>query len=93
VGTSHRNHCPSCLWSRHVDDSPGDRAADCGAAMEPLAVTVRGDGEWVVVHRCTGSGVVHLNRSAGDDNVYMLIQLVTRPLAHPTFPLDVPGRL
>jgi hypothetical protein len=61
--------------------------------MEPLAITVRGDGEWVLVHRCTGCGVVHLNRSAGDDNVYVLIQLVTRPLAHPAFPLDVLGRL
>jgi hypothetical protein len=44
-------------------------------------------------HRCTGCGVVHLNRTAGDDNVYVLIQLVTRPLAHPAFPLDVLGRL
>lgn len=93
VGTTHRNHCPSCLWSRHVDDSPGDRAADCGAAMEPLAIAVRGDGEWVLVHRCTGCGVLHLNRTAGDDNVYVMLQLVTRPLAHPAFPLDVLGRL
>jgi hypothetical protein len=93
VGTAHRNHCPSCLWSRHVDDKPGDRAAQCGAAMEPLAITVRGDGEWVVVHRCTGCDELHLNRSAGDDNVYMLLQLVTRPLAHPAFPLDLLGRL
>ena len=93
VGTAHRNHCPSCLWSRHVDDTPGDRAADCGAAMEPLAITVRDAGEWVVVHRCTGCGVLHLNRSAGDDNVYVLLQLVTRPLAHPAFPLDLLGRL
>ena len=93
VGTAHRNHCPSCLWSRHVDDSPGDRAADCGAAMEPLSIAVRGDGEWVLVHRCTGCGVLHLNRTAGDDNVYVLLQLITRPLAHPAFPLDVLGRL
>ncbi|MET1001543.1 MAG: RNHCP domain-containing protein, partial [Acidimicrobiia bacterium] len=32
-GTAHRNHCPNCLWSRHVDDRPGDRAAECGSAM------------------------------------------------------------
>jgi len=61
--------------------------------MEPLAITVRGDSEWVLVHRCTGCGVVHINRSAGDDNVYVLIQLATRPLAHPAFPLDVLSRL
>jgi hypothetical protein len=45
VGTAHRNHCPNCLWSRHVDDILGDRAADCGSMMEPIAISVRGDGE------------------------------------------------
>ena len=44
-GTKHRNHCPSCLWSRHVDNVPGDRAADCAGSMEPIAVCVRADGE------------------------------------------------
>ena len=48
AGTQHRNHCPACLWSRHVDDRPGDRAMldDCGSGMEPIAITVRGKGEW-----------------------------------------------
>ena len=41
VGTAHRNYCPNCLWSKHVDDVPGDRAADCGSSMEPIAITVR----------------------------------------------------
>ena len=50
-GTSHRNHCPRCLWSRHVDVHPGDRAAGCGGLMEPLAVVVTGSGP-EVVHRC-----------------------------------------
>ena len=54
-GTAHRNHCPACLTSKHVDDHrPGDRAAECHARMEPIAITVRGDGEWVLIHRCTG---------------------------------------
>ncbi|MDD6991372.1 MAG: RNHCP domain-containing protein, partial [Oscillospiraceae bacterium] len=30
AGTEHRNHCPNCLSSKHVDDEPGDRASDCG---------------------------------------------------------------
>jgi RNHCP domain len=66
---------PDCLWSRHVDDVPGDRAADCGSSMEPVAVCVRRDGEWLLVHRCTGCGTVHLNRIAGDDNPLPLMQL------------------
>ena len=87
-GTAHRNHCPNCLWSRHVDDDPGDRAAECGSAMEPIAVCVRGAGEWVLVHRCTFCDEIHLNRTAGDDNPLLLIQVAVRPLAHPPFPLE-----
>ena len=92
-GTAHRNHCPNCLWSRHLDDSPGDRAADCGSSMEPIAVCVRGAGEWVLVHRCTACDTLHLNRTAGDDNPLPLVRLAVRPLAQPPFPLEWLGRL
>jgi hypothetical protein len=91
-GTAHRNHCPCCLWSLHVDDAPGDRAAGCGAAMEPVAVGSRRDGEWTLVHRCRGCRTVHLNRIAGDDNPLVLMQLAVRPLARPPFPLEWLGR-
>lgn len=29
VNGSYRNHCPRCLFSKHVDDSLGDRASHC----------------------------------------------------------------
>jgi hypothetical protein len=87
-GTAHRNHCPACLWSRHVDDHPGDRAANCGSGMEPIAISVRGKGEWVIIHRCTGCGELKSNRSAGDDSPLLLVRLAVRPLALPPFPLD-----
>jgi len=88
-GTAHRNHCPNCLWSRHLDDdSPGDRAAECGSSMEPIAICVRGDGEWVIVHRCTGCDALSLNRTAGDDNPLILLRLAVKPLAQPPFPIE-----
>ena len=88
-GTQHRNHCPNCLWSRHVDDDvPGDRAADCAGSMEPIGVSARDDGEWALVHRCTACSTVHVNRIAGDDNPLMLMRLAVRPLARPPFPLE-----
>ena len=40
AGSGHRNHCPNCLSSLHVDIEPGDRASDCGGIMEPIAVWV-----------------------------------------------------
>ncbi|MGE5596875.1 MAG: RNHCP domain-containing protein [Hyphomicrobiales bacterium] len=89
-GTAHRNHCPSCLWSRHVDDEvPGDRASDCLASMEPIAISVRKNGEWVIIHRCQGCGELRSNRTAGDDNPLLLMQLAVKPLANPPFPLSL----
>jgi hypothetical protein len=94
LGTANRNHCPNCLWSRHLDErTPGDRASDCCSLMEPIGITVRGSGEWVVVHRCTGCEEVNLNRSAGDDNSLALLRLAVLPLAQPPFPLEWIGQL
>jgi len=88
-GTAHRNHCPNCLWSRHVDDdTPGDRAADCRSLMEPIGICVRGDGEWVLVHRCTGCEAVNLNRTAADDNPLLPLRIAVKPLARPPFPIE-----
>ncbi len=88
AGTRHRNHCPQCLWSVHVDNRPGDRVAACRAAMEPIAVWVQPDGEWALVHRCSDCGAVRTNRIAGDDNPAALMSLAARAIARPPFPLD-----
>lgn len=56
--------------------------------MEPIAVTVRDDGEWALVHRCKGCDAMRLNRIAGDDNPRALMQIAVRPLARPPFPLE-----
>ncbi|MBE1562579.1 RNHCP domain-containing protein [Nonomuraea africana] len=92
-GTRHRNHCPTCLWSRHVDRTPGDRAADCSAGMAPIAIHVRQGGEWQIIHRCTFCGELDANRIAGDDNPLTLMRLAVAPLAQPPFPLDWFARL
>jgi len=89
-GTSHRNHCPRCLWSRHLDRNvPGDRKAECPGGMEPIAVTVRGERRWVLIHRCTRCGRLRLNKTAADDNMLLLMQLAALPLAMPPVPYGV----
>ncbi len=87
-GTKHRNHCPRCLWSLHVDIGPGDRISGCRGLMEPIAVWVRYNDEWAIVHRCKRCRILRINRIAGDDNELVLISLALRPLARPPFPLD-----
>lgn len=88
LGTAHRNHCPWCLWSKHVDDVPGDRASECGGAMEPIAVWVRRGGDWAIIHQCRSCGELHSNRIAGDDNELVLVSLAVRAIGQPPFPLD-----
>jgi hypothetical protein len=33
-GGGYTNHCPECLWSKHVDVNPGDRQATCQGLKE-----------------------------------------------------------
>ncbi|MEU0162101.1 RNHCP domain-containing protein [Streptomyces sp. NPDC006261] len=89
-GTAHRNHCPSCLVSLHVDRRvPGDRAAGCGGRMTALSLSVRQDGEWMLIHHCLTCGELSANRIAGDDNALALIRLALRPLADAGIPARV----
>lgn len=88
AGSDHRNHCPHCLCSMHLDITPGDRAADCGGTMEPIAVWVRGRGEWAIIHRCRICGALSSNRIAADDDPMMLMSIAMRPVAMPPFPLE-----
>ncbi len=64
---SYRNHCPQCLFSKHVDVVPGDRRATCGGLMAPIGVEHSSKKEWVVVHRCLSCGFIRRNKAALDD--------------------------
>ncbi len=88
AGSDHRNHCPFCLYSKHLDNEPGDREADCGGAMEPIAVWVRKNGEWAIIHRCKICGAISSNRIAADDNPVKLMGIAMKPLAVPPFPVE-----
>lgn len=51
TGDGYTNHCPHCLYSRHVDINPGDRAESCGGLMQPVDIQSK-NGEWVILHQC-----------------------------------------
>ena len=88
AGSDHRNHCPNCLTSLHLDIEPGDRASDCGGYMEPVAVWVKKNEEWAIIHRCRQCGKMSSNRIAADDNPMKLMSIAMKPLATPPFPLE-----
>ncbi len=63
---SYRNHCPFCLFSRHVDVLPGDRRSECGGLMAPTGLTHKGGKGWQIIHRCTICRTESVNRVAVD---------------------------
>jgi len=92
LGTAHRNHCPFCLYSRHVDEkTSGDRKSLCGGLMEPVGLTFKHEGEdkfsgqeqqgeLMVVHRCLDCGKISLNRIAGDDEPDAILKIFKKSL-------------
>lgn len=75
-GGKQRNHCPYCLYSRHVDGRrPGDRAGECGGSMAPIAVFARPNGEEVIIHRCLSCAFERYNRVAADDDGELVARL------------------
>lgn len=85
AGVQNRNHCPCCLWSRHLDwRVAGDRLAACRAAMQPIGLTTKHtrnkyarerDGELMLIHRCTACDVIVINRIAADDSPATLLEI------------------
>ena len=78
TGTGYTNHCPTCLWSKHVDENPGDRASLCGGAMAPTGVSVSA-GAYRILHRCTQCGFTRPQDAAKSDNMDRLIELSAEP--------------
>ncbi|WP_053335772.1 RNHCP domain-containing protein [Salinispira pacifica] len=78
-GSRHRNHCPACLRSLHVDLLPGDRRSRCRDIMHPIALWVKDDGELSILHRCEKCGTVKSNRILPDDSEPLISELAARP--------------
>ena len=70
-----RNHCNKCLYSKHVDINPGDRAETCHGLLEPIKVEVSSKKGYVIVYKCQKCGAIRKNKSAKDDNMDLIIRL------------------
>lgn len=81
-GNGYTNHCPRCLWSKHVDVNPGDRQAKCQGLMKPIGVELKG-GEYAIFHRCDRCGIEKKNKAAKNDNFDAVLQLSTHPIRQP----------
>lgn len=87
-GVHSRNHCPYCLWSKHVDNNVGDRKARCHGGMEPIGLTFKKEqpnkygtstkGELMIIHQCFLCHKKSINRVAGDDNANEILGLLNK---------------
>lgn len=86
IGTSNRNHCNVCLWSKHVDVQKGDRKADCHGGMQPVGLTFKHEGlgrqgELMLIHHCMGCGKISINRIARDDDNSLILNIFSSVLS------------
>lgn len=72
---SARNHCPYCLYSKHLDDVfPGDRKSECHWLMQPIDIDHKKNKGYMIKHKCNACGKEILNKVAPDDNFLEFIQ-------------------
>jgi len=74
-GTGYTNHCPKCLWSKHVDINPGDRAETCGGMMTPHTIVLE-KGEYIITHKCKKCGSERRKKIEKEDNFDEAVKIV-----------------
>ncbi len=74
IGDGYTNHCPKCLWGKHVDVNPGDRAEDCQGRMKPIYIEKKGD-EYILTHRCEKCEFERKNKASPSDDFDEVIKI------------------
>jgi len=69
-----RDHCPFCLYSKHVDIYPGDRTNNCQGMLKPIGIEKFKD-TFKIVYKCEKCNEIHKNIMANDDNMDLIIKL------------------
>lgn len=73
-GSGYTNHCPYCLWSKHVDVNPGDRAEECRGMMKPDHTEQKGD-VIILVHKCEKCGLFKKNKINESDSFEKILEV------------------
>lgn len=74
MGNGYTNHCPFCLYSKHVDINPGDRSCTCGGLMKPIEIQQK-NGEFVILHKCIKCGFERKNKVQENDDINKIIEI------------------
>ena len=69
-----RDHCPYCLYSKHVDINPGDRNNPCKGLLKPIEIEKYKD-TYKIVYKCNKCNEIHKNIMAKDDDIDEIIKV------------------
>ncbi|MCI8545597.1 MAG: RNHCP domain-containing protein [Bacilli bacterium] len=69
-----RDHCPYCLYSKHVDILPGDRENLCHGLLKPVGIE-KFKNSYKIIYRCDKCKNLHKNIMALDDDMNLVIEL------------------
>lgn len=72
-GNGYTDHCPACLWSLHVDTTPGDRASTCRGPMRPTQVLFGDPAR--IVYECETCHLAHTVRSVRADSFDTMLKI------------------
>ncbi len=74
LGYTSRDHCPYCLYSKHVDINPGDRENKCRGLLKPIEIEKFKD-TYKIVYKCKKCNQLHKNIIAKDDDMNKIIEI------------------
>jgi len=69
-----RDHCPYCLYSKHVDINPGDRLNECGGLLKPIGIEKFKD-TYKIIYKCEKCSEMRKNIVAKDDDFNEIINI------------------
>ena len=70
-GNGYTNHCYNCLWSKHVDVNPGDRANGCEGMMRPISFDLKKG----ILHQCVVCKFERYNKVQAKDDYEKVLAL------------------
>lgn len=74
-----RNHCPYCLYSKHLDEVfPWDRASKCEWLMKPTWIDYKKNKWYMIIHECLKCNKTILNKTSEDDDFLDFIKLINK---------------
>ena len=74
LGYTTRDHCPKCLYSKHLDINPGDRANECKGLLKPIGIEKYKD-TYKIIYKCQKCNQIHKNIMANDDDMDEIINI------------------